>query len=288
MLTASEQAICAERPNTIDHGRTGSLQFLGNYTRTLPVSIARMMENAYDWEHLPHVHESSFRSIELIDSGSWGWRAKVGLQPGGDYQIIDLLVDMERKYWATTVFAGKGSGLQIHTQATERSEHEIDIDVRFYLTDPSAAGKRGNYVEALKGLYSQLYDEDVALMSGRQRALDDRARWQAGQSSAGALLIGDAVQVDRQGSITVELDSGRFCVRRHRGAWLAHSAVCTHLLGPLDGVISTEGIVTCPWHGYRFDAASGRNIDGKCRALAQAPAVEERDGKLYLVTAGPQ
>ena len=33
---------------------------VGSYRRRLPVSLVRMYENALDWEHLPHLHESSF------------------------------------------------------------------------------------------------------------------------------------------------------------------------------------------------------------------------------------
>ena len=39
------------------------------YRRTLPVSIARVWENVYDWEHLPWLHSESFTVIELEESG---------------------------------------------------------------------------------------------------------------------------------------------------------------------------------------------------------------------------
>jgi hypothetical protein len=32
----------------------------------MPVNLDRMFENALDWEHLPALHSSSFRSVELI------------------------------------------------------------------------------------------------------------------------------------------------------------------------------------------------------------------------------
>ena len=54
---------------------SSQLPHVGTYRRVLPVSLVRMYENALDWEHLPHVHESSFKSIECLDAGPWGWRA---------------------------------------------------------------------------------------------------------------------------------------------------------------------------------------------------------------------
>ena len=39
---------------------SSQLPHVGTYRRVLPVSLVRMYENTLDWEHLPHVHESSF------------------------------------------------------------------------------------------------------------------------------------------------------------------------------------------------------------------------------------
>ena len=99
MLTETEQSLSEARPNAIDFDRVSGLHYLGNYVRRLPINLARMMENAYDWEHLPYVHSSSFSSIDLIDSGAWGWRAKIGLPDGSpaSHQLLDLLGESDRQ-----------------------------------------------------------------------------------------------------------------------------------------------------------------------------------------------
>ncbi|MDB4470933.1 hypothetical protein N9063_01470, partial [Deltaproteobacteria bacterium] len=170
---AIEHELCQSRPTQINYSAIESLQFLGHYTRKLPVSMSRMMENAYDWEHLPHVHSSSFAGIELIDKGSWGWRARTAL-PGIDsgFQLIDLLIDVEKNYWATTVFDGPGTGIQIHTQATEVDDQEIEIDVRFFSQNAIDQENADFACTLLRDQYTILYDEDIELMSGRQTALD--------------------------------------------------------------------------------------------------------------------
>jgi nitrite reductase/ring-hydroxylating ferredoxin subunit len=38
----------------------------------------------------------------------------------------------------------------------------------------------------------------------------------------------------------------------------AYSGVCPHLGGPLLEARIEDGCVRCPWHDYRFDAATGR------------------------------
>ena len=281
MITEADRSAFVQRATTIDYACLDHLHCLGNYRRRLPVNMVRMIENAYDWEHLPHVHASSFASIECIDSGGWGWRAKAQL-PGGEAQLLELLVDGERYYWATTVLAGPASGMQVHTQATTLSEQEIEVDVRFYSDQPVADEEVPVYLELMQHQYALLYDEDVMLMRGRQQALDQRARLRE-LPTLSDILVGNTVELQEQGGATVETPRGRFCVRLHRGNWVVYSAVCSHQLGPLDeSSIAADGSITCPWHGYRFDAASGDNLDGKCRALATAPGARVSAESLYL------
>ena len=61
---------------------------VGTYRRVLPVSVERMYENALDWEHLPYVHAGSFKAIEPIDAGPWGWRAEI-ISARGEGSIIE-------------------------------------------------------------------------------------------------------------------------------------------------------------------------------------------------------
>ena len=48
---------------------SGSGAHVGSYRRRLPVNLVRMYENALDWEHLPHLHKSSFSALDLLDAG---------------------------------------------------------------------------------------------------------------------------------------------------------------------------------------------------------------------------
>ena len=286
MLTQTEQLLSDTRPDDIDFERICDLHYLGNYVRPLPISLTRMMENAYDWEHLPYVHSTSFSSIELIANGGWGWRAKIGLPAGAnaDCQLIDLRVEKDKNYWVSTVYSGPGKGIEIHTQATAISDQEIEVDVRFYLpTPPESDSEAASILQYLTQQYATLYDEDLALMSGRQIALDDRLRWDSASVEIDDHRVGLISDLDPDRVHIIETEAGRYCVRNWQDKWITHSAVCTHLLGPLeDSAIDAHGVITCPWHGYRFDIVSGANIDKKCRALAPPPQLVEVDGVLYL------
>ena len=56
--------------------------------------------------------------------------------------------------------------------------------------------------------------------------------------------------------------SGQRCARGKRGF------VCPHKLFPLGSVQAIDGVVTCPLHGLRIDAAPGKCIGPKVKAAA--------------------
>lgn len=277
----------ARRAQTVDYARISTLQYLGSYVRELPVNMARMMENALDWEHLPHVHASSFGAIEVLEAGRWGWRARALPAGGdsnaeGDWQTLELVLDAQKHYWATTVIAGPAASIEIHTQASALGPGSIQVDVRFYSSVPVPDEQVPLYLDVLRQQYALLYDEDDALMQGRQAALDERASL-AGESGEREVLVGELARLPQDQPISVPTPAGRYCVRFDDGQWVVHSAVCPHLLGPLDTApLAADGTVRCPWHGYRFHVATGENIGGQCRALPPPPSLVARSERLYL------
>ena len=271
------------RAKTISYDMIKDLYYLGNYKRELAVTMARMIENAYDWEHLPHVHPSSFAAIEEIDSGSWGWRAKTTL-PGPCtsplFQHIELLVDRVENYWATTVFDGAGAGMQIHTQATTLNDQMIEVDVRFYLPEkPADENFETAVLSILQTQYKTLYDEDLDLMQGRQEALN-RQMVAAKNSDIQIYAIDDI----KTALPHIIMHNGkRFCLNIWNDNWIIYAADCPHLLGPLEfSPIDENGTITCPWHGYRFNITDGHNCDGKSYTLNIAPKLRVKDNQIEV------
>lgn len=56
-------------------------------------------------------------------------------------------------------------------------------------------------------------------------------------------------------------------VYRHGGEVKAALSICTHLGGPLE---LKDGELVCPWHGARFDAASGACRHGPAASESKA------------------
>ena len=46
------------------------------------------------------------------------------------------------------------------------------------------------------------------------------------------------------------------------GKLYAVSSLCTHVGGPLDKGTLENNVVTCPWHGSKFDVITGAVVNG--------------------------
>ncbi len=244
----------------------------GTYRRELPVSIERLYENAIDWEHLPHLHRSSFSRIECAEAGEWGFRARVWTQPYDERQsfVIELQLDRELRRWITSTLDGPGAGTEIWTHAFPLAEWQTLVVVDFFVPGLDAA-RRADVGRYYSNLYAQLYDEDVSMMSERQMQLDTSRSRTA--EDAAPMVLGSLVEVRAQLPITIESGGQRFRIVESGGDLIAYSTLCPHLLGPLGESEVRGGIVECPWHGYRYDIRTRRCVSGANCGLVPAPQV---------------
>jgi nitrite reductase/ring-hydroxylating ferredoxin subunit len=81
------------------------------------------------------------------------------------------------------------------------------------------------------------------------------------------------VEVDGEPALVTRDGDGEIC---------AIAALCTHLGGPLDEGERDGDVVTCPWHGSKFDLCTGEVVDGP--AVFPQPVYESRvrDGRIEL------
>jgi nitrite reductase (NADH) small subunit/3-phenylpropionate/trans-cinnamate dioxygenase ferredoxin subunit len=70
--------------------------------------------------------------------------------------------------------------------------------------------------------------------------------------------VGDLVEGEGR---TVEVGNKLIAVFRDRGQLFAIDDVCPHMGASLGGGYLEEGIVTCPWHAWRFRLADGAWAD---------------------------
>lgn len=247
------------------------LAHAGTYVRDVAASRARIRENVLDWEHLPALHASSFAACELVDSDADGWRVRLTAVGGGDAQTLKLFIAPDTSHYRVVTEAGPGATSEIRVAVTETAPHACHVRVEYHVpvNDPEVLAMIG---KGFVAIYERLWDEDEAMMQAREAALAPLPR------------APDRVDLGPEAALALPLDfdlgSGRFRLIRHQTTLLAHSRICPHWLGPLDAPPDGDGCLTCPWHGYRFDAATGRSADGRALRLAPAPAISIENGHI--------
>lgn len=79
----------------------------------------------------------------------------------------------------------------------------------------------------------------------------------------------------------VEVGGHACALFRVGGRVQAIDGLCPHAGGPLAEGTLSGGVVTCPWHGWTFDACSGRSVDPAGHAVGRCATLIE-EGNVYL------
>ena len=260
---------------------------LATYERRVAAPLERVWENVLDWEHLPWLHHESFCGIELDDAGPWGWRARVVLPPRErpNRLVIEVRIDRAARSYVTRTLEGAGAGTAIVTRLATPDVAHTDVSVSFHAPDVPERARdalgRG-YVE----LYARLWDQDEAMMARRTAQLTGRAPGPPQPRPRAPVPLGPVAALRARLPLRVDAGGDAFRVLAHEGRLLAHPLVCPHLGGPLDDARIEDGAVVCPWHGYRFDCATGRGPAGqRCRMPVAARVEVGADGRATLVVA---
>jgi nitrite reductase/ring-hydroxylating ferredoxin subunit len=265
-----------------------ALQLAVTWRREVRAGIERIWENVFDWEHLPVLHEMYFNAVALIEIGDWGWRVALTKNPGTPDRsmVLEMRADREKARYRVQTLSGDGAGTEIWTLLTPLAPHRTAVEVRYYLPE-----RRPERLAALADKYrascARLWNEDEAMMMRREemmtRASAERRR------SEKPVPLGPSAELRRRLPLLVEYDGEPFrIVECKDGRLLAHATICPHWLGPLDEAVPQNGILRCPWHGYRFDMRTGASTDGRGYRLAPAPrvAVDPVTGEASLVPCG--
>jgi nitrite reductase/ring-hydroxylating ferredoxin subunit len=243
------------------------------YKRQVRAGIERIWENVLDWEHLPTLHEIYFNQVALVEIGNWGWRVELTKTPGtaGRRMLLELQIDRVKARYRVRTLAGDGVGTEIWTLLEALGSQRTAIEVRFYLPEHRPE-RRAALGERYRSSYARLWDQDEAMMMRREALLARSRAPRLGSESS--LPLGPLAELRARLPLLVELDGEPFRVLvLEDGTLVAHSTICPHWLGPLEDANPENGILRCPWHGYRFDLRTGASADGRGCRLAPAPRV---------------
>jgi nitrite reductase/ring-hydroxylating ferredoxin subunit len=260
---------------------------VATYARRVAAPLERVWENVLDWEHLPHLHHEAFCAVALEEAGAWGWRARVTVPPRErpNELVIEVRIDRAARSYVTRTLAGPGVGTAIVTRLATPDPGRTDVSVAFHVPGvPEAA--RGAVGRGYVQLYTRLWDQDEAMMARRTELLAGRAPGPAQPGARAPVALGPVDALRARLPLRVDAGGDAFRVLAHDGRLLAHPLVCPHLGGPLDDARIEVGAVVCPWHGYRFDCATGRGPAAqRCRMPVVARVEVGADGLARLVVA---
>ncbi len=87
--------------------------------------------------------------------------------------------------------------------------------------------------------------------------------------------------VTEGGAVSADIGGHTYALFRVDGRVRAIDGQCPHEGGPLAEGTLAKGVVTCPWHGWTFDACSGCSLDPAGNDVAHYPTLVE-EGNVYL------
>ena len=123
-------------------------------------------------------------------------------------------------------------------------------------------------------LYTRLWDEDEAMMVRRQALIDENGgRRMSSVEAERKVPLGSLADLRKRLPLVLRIAGRELRLVDSDGVIRVHPTVCPHLGGPLAEAPVEDGCVTCPWHGYRYDLASGRCVSGPAVDFGPLPAL---------------
>jgi nitrite reductase/ring-hydroxylating ferredoxin subunit/uncharacterized membrane protein len=114
----------------------------------------------------------------------------------------------------------------------------------------------------------------------------DTTAFQTGPEEWTDLIAADELAEGRP--VGADVEGVRLLLVRDGGQVRALAARCTHRGGPLDEGEISEGCVTCPWHGSRFDLAGGDVVRGPATHPQPVYEVRELGGRVEVRRSDPR
>jgi nitrite reductase/ring-hydroxylating ferredoxin subunit len=228
----------------------------------LAVGMERFQEIALDWQRLPHVHGRNVRSIVCLDCGPGGWRARLTAADGATWEA-ELVLDRASRSCSIRFWQNRGTGLLARVILDPQPRDQTLVLVTLFATDPPTPDSPEQWLEVVDDIWAS----DAAMMVERQRQIDRRVD-RAGADRQRDLGLREGLTLP----LAFELGGREFLLAEADGRLVAFPRRCPHQLGPLDQALVGR-VLTCPWHGYQFDAVTGENMGGGVCRLTGMPKV---------------
>ncbi len=102
-----------------------------------------------------------------------------------------------------------------------------------------------------------------------------------GRRDTGWIKGPDATAVPLGGMMRFDVDDDSFVITNIDQRLAVFRNECVHQGLTLDGGMIDDGVLVCPWHGFRYDAASGECLSAPGAQLPQIP-LRVDDGQVWI------
>jgi len=79
------------------------------------------------------------------------------------------------------------------------------------------------------------------------------------------IKVAELDEIDEGALLSLEVDGELICLANVNGEICAFTDNCTHISGPLNEGELEGDVLTCPWHGARFNVRTGKVLRGPAR-----------------------
>ncbi len=187
---------------------------------------------------------------------------------GGDVELIGVSEGI-----ATIRLAGACNGCSMSAVTLQDSVREALVGAVDGITDiavddtPTVAGSSAFIPVGSVGVRRKGEAEAKRAVTAATGADGPGHGWDAGP---------DVAELDPERPARVDVGSGKeaqsFLVTFVDNTIAVFRNECVHQGRPLDGPCLDDGVIVCPWHGFRFDAASGECLSAPAAQLVAVPA----------------
>ncbi len=123
-------------------------------------------------------------------------------------------------------------------------------------------------------LIAGLHLAAAGVQAGRDRATQAK-------SLGDWIDAGPVADISDKRARIVSMGATSIAVFRYDGKLSAISNACAHQMGPLGEGCIIDGLVTCPWHGWQYDPATGRS-PAPYTEKVETFAVRIDDGRVFV------
>lgn len=263
------------------------------YTKLVPYPYDVVFAQYWDYEHIEHVHPDSLGEYRLMkqekDLAVYEqiWPERRGRRKRSVVEQRFVPPDTLRFDFQE----GRYKGVVVETRLEEHPEGTLVHETYGipWLPDWRLLRRlaRPSVVKQVDLVWQE--DLDVEVCHGGWPGRPDSSRSGSTETSDGLVALAndgwhDVASADdlQDAPLCVELDGREVMVVQHEGSLHALENRCPHTGGPLALGRCLDGAISCPWHGARFDLATGRCLEGPAPRGVLKLDVEVADGRIRL------